>query len=131
MSKECGRVPPPTEVKPQPYSLASRFATDQASEQAYFECQQVLDSHAKLALSSFRLQLRRLDTREFDWYVAIIGEHPPAEYHEKFQRILSAGEQVTLPFDVVNWLQRRREEAAQIGPRVEGHYRPGLPRRIR
>ncbi len=130
MSKERGRVPSPKEAEPQPYSLAARYTDDNSSEEVYFQVQHVLDSHPDLALSSFRLQLRRLHSSEYDWYVTVLGEQPPSEYEDLFRRILSSGEPVTLPDDVREWLFKRRKAATQIGPRVEGHYRPGLPRRI-
>lgn len=129
MPKERGRVPPPKEEEPKPYSLAARYPDDQNSEQPYQEAQELIFEHEQLELSSFRLQLRRLDTPEHEWYVAVVGKEPPQEFDAQFRRILSTGELVTLPGDVLDHLLERRAAAAKLGTWVEGHYHPVKRRR--
>jgi hypothetical protein len=38
---------------------------------------------------------------------------------------LAAGEPAVVPEDVLRLLNARRTAATQVGPWVEGHYRPG------
>lgn len=129
MPKERGRVPPPKEEEPQPYSLAARYADEQTSERPYQEAQELIFEHEQLELSSFRLQLRRLDIPEHEWYVAVVGKEPPQEFDTQFRRILSTGESATLPEDVLKHLLERRATAAKLGTWVEGHYQPVKHRR--
>ncbi len=131
MSRERGRVPPPKEEEPQPYSLAARYTDEQSSEQPYKEAQEVIFENEGLELSSYRLQLRRLDTSPDDWYVTIIGKQPPQEFDTQFRRILSTGELVTLPNEVLDYLLERRTQASKLGTWVEGHYKPEKRRRLR
>ncbi len=126
--KERGRVPPPKPEPSQPYSLAARYPDGQSAEAPYFEAQQVIFDNEQLELSSYRLQLRRLNSEEFDWHVAIVGDQPPKEFDQRFRRILSIGELVELPLDVQDFLRRRRSEMTKNAQWTEGHYRPGIKR---
>jgi hypothetical protein len=134
MPKERGRVPPPKETKedePKLYSLAARFADEQSSARPYREAQELIYQSEALALSAFRLQLERLDSPELDWHVAVVGEQPPAEFDQRFRQILSTGESVTLPDEVLSYMRERRAEAAKLGDWVEAHYgTKGLRRRL-
>jgi hypothetical protein len=130
MSKERGRVPPPKEAEPKPYSLAARYPDEQSSGQPYQDSQELIFTHEQLELSSFRLQLRRLDTSQDEWYVAVVGKEPPQEFDAHFRRILSTGEVVTLPGEVLDQLLKRRAEASKLGTWVEGHYGTGTRRRL-
>jgi Asp-tRNA(Asn)/Glu-tRNA(Gln) amidotransferase A subunit family amidase len=131
MPKERGRVPPSKEEEPQPYSLAARYLDELSSEQPYQEAQQTIFENEQLELSTYRLQLRRLDTPHYDWHVAIVGKQPPQEFDTQFRRILSTGEPVTLASEVLAYLLQRRAEASKLGTWVEGHYKPGKRRRLR
>jgi hypothetical protein len=131
MPKERGRVPPPKEEEPKPYSLAARYPDEQSSGQPYQDAQELIFAHEQLELSSFRLQLRRLDLSEDEWYVAVVGKEPPQAFDAQFRRILSTGESVILPEDVLDQLLKRRAAASKLGTWVEGHYGPGKRRRLR
>jgi hypothetical protein len=130
MSKERGRILPPKEEEPKPYSLAARYPDEQSSEHPYYESQQVIFENQQLALSVYRLQLRRLNEVQLQWHVTVVGEQPPTEFDTKFRRILSTGEEVSLPQEVLDALLKRRAQAAQLGSWVEGHYKLGKRRRL-
>jgi len=134
MPKERGRVPPPPKPKehaPEPYALTARYADDRSSEQPYYETQQLIFENQQLDLSAFRLQLRRLDAPDVDWFVAIVGTRPASDVDSHFRRILSTGELVNLPEDIQAALFERRAALSTLGPWVEGHYGPGRRRRLR
>jgi hypothetical protein len=130
MPKERGRVPPPKEAEPQTYTLAVRYPDEPSSARSYNEAQAFLYSHEELGLSTFRLQLnlRRLDV--LDWHVVVLGDPQPPEVDSQFRRILSEGEEVTLPEQAVKMLMRRRMAASRFGDWVERHHRPGKRRRL-
>ncbi len=129
--KERGRLLPPKPEPPQPYSLAARYPDGQSAEAPYFESQQVIHDNEQLELSSYRLQLRRLNSTELDWHVAIVGDQPPAEFDQRFRRILATGELVELPADVQEFLRQRRAVMTRNAQWTEGHYRPGIKRRLK
>jgi len=60
-------------------------------------------------------------------HVAALGEPQPPEVQEQVHGMLSEGVPATLPPHIVDTLLQRRSQAKQIGPWVEGHYRPGRP----
>jgi len=102
-----------------PYYRAARFPGEQPAGRAYFQAQEVIYRATACDLSVYRLQL------EQRWHVAVLGLRPPRYIERKLERILAAGESVTLPPEVLELLQNRRARATQIGPWVEGHHRPG------
>jgi hypothetical protein len=55
----------------------------------------------------------------------IVGEPPPADLHDELRSVLAAGEATVVPEDVLRLLNARRTAVTQVGPWVEGHYRPG------
>ena len=131
MSPDHTEGTPRQEGEQPPYSLAARYRDEPASARSYEAAQEFIYTTAHLDLSAYRLQLPRLQSTEFDWYVAVVGEQPPAEFDTRLRRILSTGEPASLPDEVLTYLLERRAQATQMGSWVEGHYRPGKHRRLR
>ena len=129
MSKEPEGSPAPE--APRPYTLAARYADETSSGPPYTEAQELIYRHEQLELSVFRLQLRRIEPLPDGWFVSVVGEEPPVEYQQRLRRILSGGEEVELPADVVQALRKRRAEASRLGDWVEGHYPAAKPRRLK
>ncbi len=61
------------------------------------------------------------------YHVAVLGgPHVEAALQAQIETILYAeGSPTELPEEVLVYLAERRQQAQQIGPWVEGHYRPG------
>src|SRR5438093_10191231 len=108
------------EHPPIPYSLAARYRDAHAAGWSYFAAQETI-YQAQCDLSVFRLIWER------HWHVAVLGKIPPAEVDQTVRLIMAAGEAVTLPEDVLGELLARRARAAQQGPWIERHFRPGRP----
>lgn len=106
------------EREPTPYYQASRFSGERAAGKAYAKAQHTIFTR-DCDLSAYRFHIKEI------WHVAILGERPDEAVEQKLQKILSAGEPVTLDPDVLKLLHERREQAKQQGSWVEGHYRPG------
>src|SRR5215208_3448044 len=102
------------------YHQAARFTSEEPAEATYFAAQDVVFAHAgDVDLSAYHFQLNRVD------HVVIVGEPPPADLHDQLRSVLAAGEPAVVPEDVLRLLNARRTAATQVGPWVEGHYRPG------
>lgn len=117
-----GPGPEPKEREPVPYYRAATFERELHAKQAYFRCQEtVFQAQDQCDLSTYRLLLNQVS------HVVVLGEPPPEALDHQLQRILSAGTPTSLPEDVRQILQERRAQAAQEGPWVERHFRPGQP----
>jgi len=103
----------------QPYYQAACFPNERRAGRAYFRAQRTIYDSPRCDLSVFRFQLARV------YHVAVLGAPPLPDLEGRLRSILSAGVPATLPAEVIAMLQGRRAEAAQLGPWVEGHYRPG------
>ena len=101
------------------YALTVRLRRVQAAKCVYDQIQQVLYEAEESDLSTYNLQLNGV------LFVAVVGEPPPADLHERLRQILTIGTAETLPEEVLVMLQRRREQEQRKGPWVEHHYRPG------
>jgi hypothetical protein len=121
-SPEGPQAPSPEQGGNQPehepgfYTRAARFKDEAASGRAYFQTQEALRINP-CDLSTYRLQLRHI------WHVAVLGSPPPDELAQRIDTILAAGEAVTLPTDMLEYLKARRAQAMQQGPWVERHFR--------
>src|SRR5215204_6286999 len=114
-----GGAPSPEGELPR-YHQAARFEGEALAETTYFAAQEVVFAHAgDVDLSAYRFQLNRVD------HVAIVGEPPPTDLHDELRAVLAAGEPAVVPEDALRLLNARRTAATQVGPWVEGHYRPG------
>ncbi len=118
--------PRPPEGRPSPegelprYHQAARFPGEEPAGVAYFAAQEAVAAHAgDVDLSAYRFQLNAV------YHVAVLGDPPPTALHDELRAILSAGEPAQLPEDVLKLLNARRAQTAEVGPWVEGHYRPG------
>ncbi len=100
------------------YYQAAGFQDEQRSVEAFFQAQDAIFAVA-FNVSAYRIQRNQL------WLVAVLGETPPQEFAQRIQSILSTGEPVTLPPDILTFLNQRRIQASGLGDWVEGHYRPG------
>ncbi len=129
MSKEPEGSLRPEEATPRPYTLAAPYPDEASSAPPYQEAQELIYQHDERALSVFRLQLRRFDPLPDGWFVSVVGDEPPVEYQQHFRRILSGGEEVELPEELIAALRRRREELSKMGNGVKGHYPPARRRR--
>jgi hypothetical protein len=121
--REGGHPERPTskEQEPSPYYQASRYRTERPALTAYNQAQKVIYGYrGDVDLSAYRFLLHRLS------HVAVVGSQPPDELDQSIKQILSSGESVSLPDDVLRMLLQRRAHAQQVGPWVEGHYRPGI-----
>ena len=113
------------EQEPVPYHRAFRFNTERPARRAYFQAQDILFNTPECDLSAYRFLIRQL------WHVAVLGEPPPEELEQKIQGILSRGEPVTLPPEILKLLAEHRAQATKQAPWVERHYRPGCGFRFR
>jgi hypothetical protein len=104
----------------EPYIRAARFRSERAAGHVYFQAQELL-FREPCDLSAYRLQLSQI------WHVAVVGEAPPEDLHRRIERILSRGQSVELPEEIVQMLQERGAQMRRQGPWSEGHYRPGRP----
>ena len=109
------------EQEPVPYHRAVRFKAERPARRAYFQAQDLIFKTPECDLSAYRLLLEQL------WHVAVLGEPPQGDLEQKLQSILSRGEPVSLPPDILKLLTERRNQAIKRGPWVERHYRPGRP----
>jgi hypothetical protein len=102
------------------YIRAARYASDDLALSAYTQAQNILfDSDCDL--SAYRLRYRDIP------HVVLIGSLPPSDIDAKLAQALADGQQAELPPEISSTLMRRRRQARQLGPWVEGHYRPGRP----
>ena len=118
MSPERTGEEPSKEHEPQPYYQAARFSSEQVAGKAYFLAQRLI-YQADCDLSSYRFQLQSI------YHVAVLGEQPPDELHHRLANILSGGDIVSLPAEIIKVLQERRAQATKVSPWLERHYRPG------
>lgn len=113
----------PPEGKPEqekaPYYKAARFRGEQPAGRAYFQAQDAIFNDPDCDLSAYRFQIRSI------YHVAVLGEPPPEDLEQKLQTILSTGEPVSLPANLLKLLAERREQASNQAPWIERHYRPG------
>ncbi len=113
------------EHEPQPYSQAARFTSERFAGRTYRQAQAAIyNAREDVDLSAYRFHLNTI------WHVAVLGVQPPEEVAQQISTILAAGEPTALPDDVLRLFQERRAQAAQLGPWVEGHYRPGRRSRL-
>lgn len=108
---------PAPEQEPQQYTKAGRFPNERSSGRAYQAAQDTIFRSA-CELSTFRLQLNH------QWHVAVIGESPPATVEQALESIFGDSEPVTLPQEVLDHLEERRQRAIRRAPWTERHYRP-------
>lgn len=101
------------------YCLATRYRDQHTSGRAYTRAQNTLFSAEGSDLSAYRFQLDQI------WHVAVLGQHPAPELDRRLRLILSGGDPVTLPADILTVLFARRAAATELGPWVERHQRPG------
>ena len=112
--------PPSPEAELPRYHHVARFAGEEPAGQAYTAAQEAIFAHAgDVDLSAYRFLLDRVA------HVLVLGEPPPTELHDELRAILATGEPAQLPEDLLKLFNARRQEATQVGPWVEGHYRPG------
>lgn len=103
-----------------PYVKAAQYRSDEPALLAYKQAQDLIFA-TDCDLSAYRIRFKDSP------HVVVIGTNPLQEIDQRLGEILKSGQQTSLPPDVVNTLVQRRRAAGQLGPWVEGHYRPGLP----
>lgn len=110
-----------------PFHQTAKFDGEESAGSAYHQAQEAIYIGLPNDLSAFRLQLRLASdpTGSLIWHVAILGKEPAADLKQKLEEILSAGQSVDLPEDVLKTLTERRRQANRLGGWVEGHYHPG------
>src|SRR5437016_53342 len=93
------------EKQPVPYYKAARFGSERPALRVYERLRETLYTTSDVDLSVYRLLLNRVS------HVAVIGEPPPEELDRRISRLLSRGDPVPLPAEVLSSLaERRREE---------------------
>ena len=107
------------EQEPIPYYKAARCKREQVAGEAYFQAQDAIFDTPECDLSVYRFHIRRI------YHLAVLGEPPSEDLKQMLQEILSTGEPVSLPLDILKLLAERRNQAIKRGPWVERHYRPG------
>ena len=107
------------EQEPIPYYKAARFKAEQIAGEAYFQAQAAIFDTPECDLSVYRFHIKRI------YHLAVLGDHPSEDLEQKLQEILSTGEPVSLPPNILKLLAERRSQAIKKGPWVERHYRPG------
>ena len=100
------------------YYQAARYEDEQLSGEAYFQAQDAVFA-VDFSVSAYRFELNQL------WHVAVLGDTPPEEFAHLIDSILATGEPITLPPEILTFLNQRRIQANQLGDWVERHYRPG------
>ena len=115
--------PPERKEDDNSYHRAARYPGEEVSEQPYDTMQQLI-YEKPCNLSVYRLRLGP----QLDYHVAVLGETPPPELQRSIEELLSAGERVTLPQEVLSYLNERRREQQKEGDWVEKHH---FPRRRR
>lgn len=119
MSPERPHGEPSREQEIAPYSQTARYPADEPARRAYQATQDTIhDERARCDLSTYRFLLDRV------WHVAVLGSPPPEPVDLRLRAILSSGEPVELPREVLGALTARREQARRFGPWVERHERP-------
>ena len=108
---------PSPEREQVPYCRAARFAGEQPAGRAYIQAQEAI-REPECDLSAYRLQLDQV------WHVAVLGDTPPENLGKKLSEILSSGESVTLPSQVIAALFARRAQLKRPGHFIERHYGP-------
>jgi coenzyme F420-reducing hydrogenase gamma subunit len=122
--RQKGRDPGPRpESEKAPFHLAARYADEHTSETPYDQAQQAI-YETPCDLSAYRLRLGEA----LEWHVAVLGAPPAPELVRRIEAILSTGEPVTLPGELLAYLTARRKEQTQQGEWVEKHH---FPRRRR
>jgi hypothetical protein len=114
-----GQGEPHNEREPTPYYQAAKFGNEQLAGVVYFQAQEAIYEDEQCDLSAYRLQIRHI------WHVAVIGEQPAIETEQRIGAVLSFGELVTLPPEVLKFLNARRAQTIKEGSWVERHHRPG------
>lgn len=84
------------------YYEAARFTSEPLSGQAFKRLQDLLRSRDIGNLSVYRVLINMM------YHVIVIGEQPSDRGMRRLQQILSVGEPVSLPNEVVSTLQKRR-----------------------
>ena len=98
------------EQEPVPFHRAARFRGERPARRAYFQAQDLIFNTPECDLSAYRLLLEQL------WHVAVLGEPPQGDLEQKLQAILSRGEPVSLPPDILKLLTERRNQATKQAP---------------
>src|SRR5689334_4751920 len=107
---------PDKEQEPSSYYLASHYPHEKPAGRAYMQAQRVIfNAKDQCDLSAYRFQLPQLIP---GYYVAVLGEPPPEELHQRLLNVLSSGEPTSLPDEALAFLQQRRRQATQLGPWV-------------
>jgi hypothetical protein len=102
-----------------PYYRAARFKGEEPAGKAYFKAQEAIFNVPECDVSTYRFHINRI------WHVAALGDSPPEALDQKLQEILSTGEPVSLPPNLLKLLTERRRQATRQGPWIERHYWPG------
>lgn len=110
--------PEPHEQAHQPYYRAARFVREREALETYTKLQQLIFRES-CDLSAYRFLLEQVS------HVLVIGTQPSEALDTRLANLLKEGKQTTLPADIVQMLNQRRNQARQHGTWVEGHYRPG------
>ena len=105
------------------FHQAARYPDEQSSETPYDQAQQTI-YETPCDLSIYRLRLGH----NLVWHVAVLGSPPPEDLQRRIEEILSTGEPVTLPDDILTHLVQRRAEQSGRGDWAEAHH---FPRRRR
>jgi hypothetical protein len=103
-----------------PYCRASRFLTTEHAQWVYAQVQEAIFVH-DCDLSTYRFSLHQLS------HVLVLGCRPAEDLENQIAALLASGMPVALPDELLQTLRERRDQATQLGPWVEGHYRPGTP----
>ncbi len=122
--RQKGRAVPPQPPEPQPqendWYRAARYADEPAAGRAYFQVQDTIYQQES-DISAYRMQLKEI------YHVAVLGgAETAAALQAQIETILYAeGTPTQLPEEVLVYLTERKQQAREVAPWVEGHYRPG------
>jgi hypothetical protein len=119
-SPEQGEDNQSQEQEREAYFRVSRFEAEDTALTTYAAVQQLIFDHP-CDLSAYRFLFNQVS------HVLVIGGRPTEELDRAIAQLLAGGAPAFLPADIIQVLQQRRDAARQLGPWVEGHYRPGRP----
>lgn len=129
--------PPDPEIPQPPFLLSSRFASREASQEAYTaienllrgDMQNVTDFSVFQVIKSWPESVSKAPPSNKFWYVVALGNMPPPAIVQQVTEAINVGEPVEIPDGLVEELAAHRQRGVAQGPVTEHHHTVTLLRR--